>query len=845
MRTQGRGRIAGRPGKGWIAGLGALVLAPLLLGGCAGKGAIEAPTRVAESAARGRFQILQINDVYKIEGLEEGAVGGLARVRALRQKLEAEADTKGPVLVLHGGDLLFPSVMSKFLDARPMVAVLNGLDGGPGFDQRMIATFGNHEFDPQTPEMVFERLRQSEFHWLSSNVHLRGTDPAPPEVPATLVLDLSGVRVGIFGLTLDDTRREYVRYDYALEGTERSRYEAVRAALASLEEQGAEVIIALTHQELAEDVRLAQDFPQIHLVVGGHEHIQQKRRVGDTWITKADADARTAVVIQVDAGDPRGVVIPEPRWESLNGGLAKDGPLQQQVEEWVQLLADTVPDYTKVWGTTVHALEGEEPAIRGRETAMGNWLTDVVRQRLETDVAFIHGGSIRINDNIPAGGEIRGEHLEGIFYYDGNLVSIELTGQQLLDILANAVSRADAGAGRFLQVSGLRFAYRATGTPEAPSYAVDEGSVKVWQKATGTYAPLDPDATYTAATLEYLWEKGYKDGYAIFSAGDTKHGGTSPPLLEGGDPKIDWRGTTEASLEANGAVTAKIEGRIRRLGRGRDLRAWGGGEFRRQRRPDPYRLAVARMGHGQLDGVEEGPGGQAGGSAVEGVPHHRVSEVGQMHPHLMGPAGGKKAFHQGGTRAALLDGHRGAGGASSGAFVQHLEAPPSRRIATEGRCHLSRLKVRMAYHQSQIAAFRSPLPPRFRQRLEGPWVPGEEQHATGHPVQAVDQAQEGALALLEGAVQQGHLIHGQFPRGAPFGGLGEDPRGFVHRQQPAIVVQHGHRRNHRRRGHLQFLGGKGDIDHVAHRDASGLDPLGATVQAHDPFRHQPPQATAG
>ncbi len=566
MGDQARKGIAGRDGRIGAGRWLVLVLAPLLLGGCAGKGAIEAPTRVAESATLGRFQILQINDVYKIEGLEEGTVGGLARVRALRQKLEAEAATKGPVLVLHGGDLLFPSVMSKFLDARPMVAILNDLDGGPGFDDRLIATFGNHEFDPRTPEVVFERLRESEFHWLSSNVHLQGTDPVPPEVPATLVFDLPGVRVGLFALTLDDAGRDYVRYDYAL-GADLggARYDAVRAALVTLEEDGAEVIIALTHQELAEDVRLAQDFPQIHLVVGGHEHIHQKQRVGDTWITKADADARTAVVIEVDAGDPRRVVIPEPRWESLKGKVEKDAALQKQVDLWVELLACKVPDYTKVWGTTVHALEGEEPAIRGRETAMGNWLADGVRARMGTDLAFVHGGGIRINDNIPAGGEIRGEHLEGIFYYASNLVSLQLTGRQILEILANAVSKTDAGAGRFLQVSGIRFAYRATGTREAPSYAVQEDSVEIWQKATGGYAPLDPDSTYTAATLEYLWQNGYKDGYAIFSAGDTQHGGTSPPLLEGADPKIDWRATVERSLEADNQVTAKIEGRIRRL----------------------------------------------------------------------------------------------------------------------------------------------------------------------------------------------------------------------------------------------------------------------------------------
>ncbi len=60
------------------------------------------------------FTILQINDVYKIEGLEGGRIGGIARVRTLRKQLEAEGKR---VIVLHAGDLLYPSVMSKYLQA--------------------------------------------------------------------------------------------------------------------------------------------------------------------------------------------------------------------------------------------------------------------------------------------------------------------------------------------------------------------------------------------------------------------------------------------------------------------------------------------------------------------------------------------------------------------------------------------------------------------------------------------------------------------------------------------------------------------------------------------------------
>jgi 2',3'-cyclic-nucleotide 2'-phosphodiesterase (5'-nucleotidase family) len=524
-----------------------------------------AATPAVEAAEGKRFRILQINDVYKIEGLEGGAVGGLARVRTLRRTLE----TDRPVLLLHAGDFLFPSVMSKQFRGEAMVETMNLLDGGPGFDDHLIVTFGNHEFDQDTPDTLQTRLTESKFPWISSNTYYKPSSSAPPEpfhrrfpnVHSTMIVEVAGTRVGLLGLTLDDALKSYVHYDYALDEKQperSSRNAAVRAALSHLEEQGVDLVIAVTHQEFAQDVRLAQDFPEIALIIGGHDHIHQERWVGKTLITKADSDAKTAYVIDVDASIPCKPRI-EARLLPLDKKVEKDPTVQQTVNLWTEKLATAIPDYKKVYSTTVNALEGEEPAIRGRETALGNWLADVVREKMNTDVVFIQGGSIRINDNIPAKGEIRGEHLAGIFYYDSLLYSFKLTGQQLLDVLGNAVSQADSGAGRFLQVAGIRFEYK----PVKDSFQVTKAEVK---RVGGTvYEPIDPSATYTASTLDYLWTNGYKEGFKIFSKGDGK-GGQSPALINGtGEAKIAWRKTTEDWMAVNPQVTTAIEGRIVRL----------------------------------------------------------------------------------------------------------------------------------------------------------------------------------------------------------------------------------------------------------------------------------------
>ena len=533
---------------------------------CAGTGS-RPPAAAPVPPPEVRFTILQINDVYKIEGLLGGTVGGLARVRTLRKELEAEGR---PVLVLHAGDLLFPSVMSKYLRGSAMIRTLNLLDGdAAAFDPALVVVFGNHEFDDRDPGTVLGRVAQSDFAWVSSNTRYRSVKTAPgepfsarvPNAHDVLVKEVGGARIGIFGVTTDAQPRDYVGYDYE----PAARSAAVARALEKLRAAGASAFVALTHQDLEEDERLARDFPAVGLVVGGHEHFFLQRRVGRTWITKADADAKTAVVHDVRVLAD-GTVEDSFRKVELGAEVAKDADVERDVQASLAELAAAVRaqtgrDLQEELGTTEKLLEGVEPAVRGRETALGNFLTDVLRDRMETDVAFVNGGAIRINDDIPPG-PIRNYDFEGIFYFDNKIVSFEVTGAELLELLRISVSKVHAGHGRFLQVSGIRFRYHVGGTPEEPAYSVEAADVEVAPRGSAGFRPLELDRKYSAASLDYIWENGYRDGYPLFSKGS---GATSPRRLDSG--ALPWRATTEAAIRALPArrVTSKIEGRIVRV----------------------------------------------------------------------------------------------------------------------------------------------------------------------------------------------------------------------------------------------------------------------------------------
>lgn len=481
----------------------------------------------------GHFRVLQMNDVYKIEGLEGGNSGGLARVRTLRKHLESDGT---PVLLLHAGDLIYPSVMSKYLAGKPMIDVLNLLDGDAAKqDSRMIVTFGNHEFDNKDPRVLLDRLDESQFEWVASNTKWcnPACDQRFPKTSDVVVQDLNGTKVAVIGL-LYPIKKSYMQSSDVLQAAA----DAVQVA----RQQGAKVVIAVTHEDMADDMNLAKNILGIDLVVGGHDHLFMQNLVGDTWITKADADAKSVIVYDVVYDAKQGVKT-APMRVVVDKTIAKDATVDARVQYWLNELSAKLGGNETI-GQTKNLLEGVEPAVRGYETALGNLLTDAARKQMNTDIALLNGGSIRINDNIPPG-PITKYDMEGIFYYTNTLVAFPLTGQQLLDMLRNSVSRADAGDGRFLQVSGISYKYAKQGD----GFTVDPVDVRVGGQ------PLDLAKTYSVASIDYLYLHGTEDGYMLFADA------TRPPKLNS-DRDADFRKTVEAYIRDAGTVDVEVEGRI-------------------------------------------------------------------------------------------------------------------------------------------------------------------------------------------------------------------------------------------------------------------------------------------
>ncbi|QTR52713.1 bifunctional metallophosphatase/5'-nucleotidase [Thiothrix unzii] len=489
--------------------------------------------------------ILVINDVYRLDNLPY--------VRHLRASLE---QSEGEVLMLHAGDFLFPSLLSQRYDGEQMVDVLNYLDGdGAAFDEHMFITFGNHEFEKgklKHAQLLQSRITESQFAWLGTNVEFKSIEPGRQMVQAdnllpSKLITLNGVKVGVLSATTDVKGADYIRRFIP-------PMQAVRTTSRALRQQGAQVVIALTHLTLKEDrallEQLGDDAPD--LIAGGHEHDRQSVQVNGRRIVKADADAMSAAVVRLDAANPKQSSV---TFVDLPGKYTPDAGVVARINQWDARFAEgfcgergeSNACLTQVLGKTAVDLIAEELTIRRFETNLGNWLADTARTSFAdqgAQIAFLNAGGMRLNQNIPAG-ELNRRHLDTLFAYPTRLAMIRLSGAQLQAVVNHAITDW-TGNGRWLQVSGFAFKHNpATGTAEQLSLITPQG-----------LRPIQADETLLAVTNDYLLDaSGDQDGYRML--GENLIVAPDQPRLELKDKVL------EALQQAGSAgIAPRVEGRV-------------------------------------------------------------------------------------------------------------------------------------------------------------------------------------------------------------------------------------------------------------------------------------------
>ncbi|MBL4707299.1 MAG: bifunctional metallophosphatase/5'-nucleotidase [Flavobacteriales bacterium] len=433
--------------------------------------------------------VLQLNDVYEMSPVSGGKLGGLARVQTLLKELKAENPNTFTVL---SGDMLSPSAIGtakikkegeekeQKIAGAQMVDVLNEMN----WDFFML---GNHEFDLKEPELR-ARLSEMKFKVISDNV-LDTSGAMFPNTQTNLQFEVEGVKIGLLGITLDKNTGGYAIISPA--------FEAAEKAVKELKNKGSNIIIALTHQVLIDDINMAAEIADIDIIMGGHEHENFKLLRGDdfTPITKADANAKTVFVHKLSYNKMSKKLDIASELVFIDDQIKEDPAIAQVVNKWTELAfnsfrkmgyepADTICISDKV-------LDGTEAAVRNRATELTNLITRGFLSAYPTaDASIMNGGTVRIDDKLQPGPITQYDILK-ISPFGGSISLVSMNGETLVKALIEG--QENIGAGGFLQYANIS---------------------KVNEEWMINEKPVEPTKVYKIAITSYIVER--KDnGYAL------------------------------------------------------------------------------------------------------------------------------------------------------------------------------------------------------------------------------------------------------------------------------------------------------------------------------------------
>lgn len=456
------------------------------------------------------LRILHTNDTH----------GHLESVARLTTIVNEQRQEKPNSLLLSAGDVFDGTAYFKQYRGQADLKFMNML----GYDAM---TIGNHEL---APEDLANFVKNANFPILNANYDFSkepslaplirdaikdGKDAGGQIYPA-ITLKLDGDQVGIIGLTTgEDIEMEDEMKLYDL-------YSTTKKMIGSLNKQGVNKIIVLSHLGYFADLDLAKNVEGIDVIVGGHTHTQLDRPV----VVNRERDKAPTVVVQtgqygeylgsldvtfdksgkLTAWNGKLVPVNEQDEAEENYLVAEDAKAKKLLDE---LTAPLELLKNQVVGTSKVNLNGERFDVRSKETNLGNLIVDSMldkaQEKTDATMALISGGNIRASIDE---GDITMSEVSTTMPFEHNLVTLRLTGQQIMQALENGVSEVEKKTGKFPHVAGMKFVW----DPDAPPF---KRIVSVEAKTATGYEPIRLDSVYTLATVKYLADGG--DGYEVFN----------------------------------------------------------------------------------------------------------------------------------------------------------------------------------------------------------------------------------------------------------------------------------------------------------------------------------------
>ena len=474
--------------------------------------------------------VLHTNDVH-------GAIGEYAKVAALKQAYQAAG---AYVLLADAGD---------FIQGDPTVSASQGktaieLMNLAGYD---VAAPGNHEFDYGFPQLM-ENLKKHQGDFMVACNNLVDDEgelifapggTAPIYADDTYETEL--FRIAIVGMATPETQTK--ANPALMKGLSfiggKDLYKVTQEDVDMARSEGnADIVIALTHlgvdasSEPNRSIDFVKNVPGVDIVIDGHSHtVMANKQVTDAsgkavTLTQTGSYFKNIGKMTVGAD---GTITTEliDTYEGLDAAVAATA------SNWISAVDDMLGEEIAVGDTKFYI---NDPAtgkrrIRSGETNLGDFVADGIYtyfneiEELHCDVAIMNGGGIRTDVEA---GPWSFKTCKTVSPFGNVACLMSVTGQQIQDALEFGARFAGAEGkenGGFLQVAGARYTIHPmipntvqtndknvwTGSAATPRVS----NVEIYDKTTGTYQPLDPNATYALAGMNYTL-RNLGDGFAMF-----------------------------------------------------------------------------------------------------------------------------------------------------------------------------------------------------------------------------------------------------------------------------------------------------------------------------------------
>lgn len=503
----------------------------------------------------GKLVILHTNDTHGSDEAKAGSSIGTAGVAQLKKEFEAAG---AEVILMSAGDAIMGGPLVSISKGEAAIEFMNAAK----YD---VMTIGNHEMDFGYDNLK-DLIKIADFPVLGANV-LDANTKKPVLESNKIFTTASGLKVGVFGLATPETLTKAdanKMQGITFSADADDLYAAATAQVEALKKDGAEFIVCLGHlgvDEGSADLRsvdVCNNVEGIDLFVDGHSHTVMENGVPqDVDMLPTFENKSETLIVSTGTGLANvGVVVYDKEAKTLTSDLISVKEYSKTDAEIVKMINAVSDENNVKYGdkiaTTEVNLNGSRSGGAGdsatsgtkvdfpvnvgnrtAETNLGDFAADAIlwqaRKVLgedKVDASLTNGGGIRMTI---AKGDVSKLDLLTVFPFGNTVVTLDVTGVQLLEALEAAAATLPTATGSFAQVSGITYIV----TPIVPFESTETYPLSTFAKPSNPGGRVtiltvgdkafDPQATYTIATNDFT--AGGGDSYRVFKDLPVKYTG--------------------------------------------------------------------------------------------------------------------------------------------------------------------------------------------------------------------------------------------------------------------------------------------------------------------------------